>query len=73
MLDADEAVSEGLAGEIRAAVAAPAGGPDGYQVPILMAFRGRWIRNGGWYPGYTLRLFRRAARNCGTTQCAADH
>jgi len=58
VLDADEAVSPGLAGEIREAVGT-GGGPDGYELPILMNFRGKWIRNGGWYPGYTLRLFRK--------------
>jgi glycosyltransferase involved in cell wall biosynthesis len=64
VLDADEEISPGLAAEIRQAVGAADGdddpdGPDGYEVPILMNFRGRWIRHGGWYPGYTLRLFRR--------------
>ncbi len=31
----------------------------GYQVPRKNYFGGRWIRRLGWYPDYTLRLFRR--------------
>ena len=37
-----------------------ADGPlDGYRVPRKNYFCGRWIRHLGWYPDYTLRLFRR--------------
>jgi glycosyltransferase involved in cell wall biosynthesis len=61
VLDADEAVPPELAAEIRGAIDDRTGGDgcDGYELPILMNFRGRWIRHGGWYPGYTLRLFRK--------------
>ncbi len=31
----------------------------GYRVPRKNYFGGRWIRRLGWYPDYTLRLFRR--------------
>jgi glycosyltransferase involved in cell wall biosynthesis len=31
----------------------------GYRVPRKNYFCGRWIRHLGWYPDYTLRLFRR--------------
>jgi glycosyltransferase involved in cell wall biosynthesis len=58
VLDADEAVSPELVGEIREAIGS-GNGIDGYELPILMNFRGKWIRHGGWYPGYTLRLFRK--------------
>jgi len=58
VLDADEVVSPELAGEIAAILDAP-DAPGGYAVPILMNFHGRWIWHGGWYPGMTLRLFRK--------------
>ncbi|MCG3119793.1 MAG: hypothetical protein ALAOOOJD_02305 [bacterium] len=33
----------------------------GFEIPRLANFLGKWIRHGGWYPGYVLRLFRREA------------
>jgi glycosyltransferase involved in cell wall biosynthesis len=57
-LDTDERVPPALKDEILAVVAAD--GPlDGYRVPRKNYFCGRWIRHLGWYPDYTLRLFRR--------------
>ena len=57
-IDADEQVTAELAGEIRGVVSS--GGPrDGYLVPRRNFFGGTWVRHGGWYPDYTLRLFRR--------------
>lgn len=57
-LDADERVSEGLRAEIVAALAAdpPVAG---FRIPRQNFFQGKWIRHGGWYPDYQLRLFRR--------------
>ena len=57
-LDTDERVPPALKDEILAVVAAD--GPlAGYRVPRKNYFCGRWIRRLGWYPDYTLRLFRR--------------
>lgn len=57
-LDTDERVPPALQAEILATVAAD--GPlDGYRVARKNYFCGRWIRHLGWYPDYTLRLFRR--------------
>ncbi|MBI5379178.1 MAG: glycosyltransferase family 2 protein [Nitrospirae bacterium] len=56
-LDADERVTPDLAAEILDALKAP--DADGYYVPRKNFFGGRWIRHGGWYPDYTLRLFKR--------------
>jgi len=57
-LDTDERVPPALKDEILAVVAAD--GPlNGYRVPRKNYFGGRWIRHLGWYPDYTLRLFRR--------------
>jgi glycosyltransferase involved in cell wall biosynthesis len=57
-LDADETVSPALRAEIEALVK-DAGARDGYEVPRRNIFWGRWIRHGGLYPDWQLRLFRR--------------
>jgi glycosyltransferase involved in cell wall biosynthesis len=57
-LDTDERVSEALKDEILTVVRAD--GPlTGYRVPRKNYFGGRWVRRLGWYPDYTLRLWRR--------------
>jgi glycosyltransferase involved in cell wall biosynthesis len=57
-LDADEEVSPALREEIARVVADPAAG-DGYAVPRRNIFWGRWVRHGGLYPDWQVRLFRR--------------
>jgi glycosyltransferase involved in cell wall biosynthesis len=57
-LDADEPVEPALADEIRVIISKP-GSLDGYRIPRKTFFLGRWIRHGGWYPDYNLRLFRK--------------
>ena len=58
-LDADERVTPELRAEIAAVLDR---GPDcdGYFVPRRSYFLGQWMRHGGWYPDYNLRLFRRS-------------
>lgn len=57
-LDADERVPPGLQEEILGVV--KAGGPlAAYKIPRKNYVGGRWIKHLGWYPDYTLRLFRR--------------
>src|SRR5207253_8253873 len=56
-LDADERVSPELRREIEDVLRSP--DADGYYVPRLVYYLGRWWRRGGWYPDYRLRLFRR--------------
>jgi glycosyltransferase involved in cell wall biosynthesis len=61
-IDADEALSEDLEGEIWALKKK---GPefDAYTVPRLAQYLGRWILYSGWYPDRKIRLFdRRKAR-----------
>jgi len=59
-LDADERVTPELRSRIDAIVRA--GGPaDGYSIPRRNLFWGAWVRHGGLYPDYQLRLFRRGA------------
>jgi glycosyltransferase involved in cell wall biosynthesis len=57
-LDADEIVSTELTAEIRRVLAGD-GPADGYAVPRRNIFWGRWVRHGGLYPDWQLRLFRR--------------
>lgn len=57
-LDADEVVSESLREEIKR-ITSSADALDGYYLPRLSNFLGKWIRYGGWYPDYVLRLFKK--------------
>ena len=58
-LDADEALSESLAGEIWTLKQR---GPayDAYTMPRLAQYLGRWILHSGWYPDRKIRLYNRA-------------
>lgn len=56
-VDCDEIVTPELAAEIRASLDSP---HSAFRVPHLDYMFGRWIRHGGWYPQYHLRLYRRA-------------
>lgn len=56
-LDADERVMPALRAEIEKALSS--GLADGYEMPRLSSFCGRFMRHSGWYPDYVLRLFRR--------------
>ena len=60
-LDADERVSE----ELKASIAKlPKGDEtqlaDGYRIPRRSYYQGRWIKGGGWYPDWQLRLYRKS-------------
>lgn len=57
-LDADERIGSRLRAEILAAIRSNAF--DGYRIPRLSEFCGRFIRHSGWRPDRTLRLGRRA-------------
>lgn len=58
-LDADEALSEALEGEIWTLKKK---GPscDAYTMPRLAQYLGRWILHCGWYPDRKVRLYHRA-------------
>jgi glycosyltransferase involved in cell wall biosynthesis len=57
-LDADEALSEALEGEIwNLKKHGPA--HDAYTVPRLAQYMGRWILHSGWYPDRKVRLYNR--------------
>lgn len=57
-IDADEALSEALEGEIWQI---KKNGPkyDAYTVPRLAQYMGRWILHSGWYPDRKIRLYDR--------------
>jgi len=56
-IDADERVTPELRSQLVKAIEGD--GEDGFYVPRLSQFCGRFIRHSGWYPDYVLRLFRR--------------
>lgn len=60
-LDADERVSEELRVEIAQLRERTDLSFDGFQIPRRAFYMGRWIRGGGWYPDWQLRLFRKSA------------
>lgn len=63
-IDADEYVPEGLRKKIQAALATwtpenSAEAAQGFEMPRKTLYLGRWIRHGGWYPNYLVRLAHR--------------
>ena len=62
-LDADERISPVLAKEIRAAIdrdgSESEGKFNGFRVPRMSMYCGRFMRHGGWRPDYTWRLAKR--------------
>lgn len=65
-LDADERITPALAEEIRAAMGRA--DVNGFRVPRVSMFCGRFMRHGGWRPDYTWRLARR-----GTARFTEDY
>ncbi len=61
VLDADERISQALAEEIIRAVTSPTQAFAGYYLKFRFWFMGRWLRHGGLYPTWVLRLFKRGA------------
>lgn len=66
VIDADERVTP----ELRAEILDLKEDADGFSVPRQNYFLGKWIRHCGWYPDYTLRLFR---KNLGRFKDRAVH
>lgn len=56
-LDADERVTPELHAQLIKAM--EEAGEEGFYLPRLSQFCGRFIRHSGWYPDYVLRLFKR--------------
>ena len=65
-LDADERVSPELQASISALQSSDESNlADGYLIARRAFYLGRWIRGGGWYPDYQLRLFNRRSGRWG--------
>jgi glycosyltransferase involved in cell wall biosynthesis len=58
MLDCDEEISRELQTEIFQALET-ADGIDGFEMPRMVYYLGRWIKHGDWYPDRKLRLYRK--------------
>ncbi len=56
-LDADEFLTEEAQAEIRDTVRSRPS-VDAFRIPRLSSYCGRYMRHGGWYPDYVVRLFR---------------
>jgi glycosyltransferase involved in cell wall biosynthesis len=58
-LDADERLMPGLAKELADVLASASAKTDAFQVKRRVYFWGQWIRHGGYYPTWLLRVWRR--------------
>ena len=58
-LDADEYLSEPLKDEIKDILKQMPEGIEGFHVKRRFIFMGKWIKGGGYYPTWILRLFKR--------------
>lgn len=58
-LDADERLSSDLRNEIEELLKTNPLEVDAFEIPRMSFHLGRWIRHGGWYPDYQVRLFNR--------------
>ncbi len=58
VLDADEEINEDLAEEIKRIVKNDGDGFTGWHLARKSSFLGKWMNFSGWFPDYTLRLFK---------------
>jgi len=63
-LDADEWLTPELAAELDEKLSTLPAGIGGLMVKRRVYFWGRWIRHGGYYPTWLLRVWRRGAARC---------
>jgi glycosyltransferase involved in cell wall biosynthesis len=63
-LDADERLTPELAEELRRTLPKTSEKITGYQVKRQVFFMGRWIRHGGYYPTWLLRVWRNGVGTC---------
>ncbi|MGM0549207.1 MAG: glycosyltransferase family 2 protein, partial [Bacillota bacterium] len=65
VIDADERVTEDLRAEIVETLNQAEAKVEGYEIARKNYFLGKWIKYCGWYPDYTLRLFKGRYRYSG--------
>ena len=58
-LDADERITPELAEEIMTLFRSGQPAIAAYEMPRKAFFGDKWVRHGGWYPDYVIRLFRK--------------
>jgi glycosyltransferase involved in cell wall biosynthesis len=58
-LDADERCTKELENEIRSVIGNANISKNGFGIPRKSFFLNKWIKHGGWYPNYQMRLFRK--------------
>ena len=63
-LDADESVTPELRDELRGRLSTPLGDLAGFYVKRRFIFLGRWLRHGGYYPVWLLRVVRHRVARC---------
>ncbi len=63
-LDADERLTPELANELTSTLPKTSDKTTGYQVKRQVFFMGRWIRHGGYYPTWLLRVWRNGVGTC---------
>lgn len=63
-LDADERVTPELTQELKRTLPQTSDTITGYQVKRRVFFMGRWIRHGGYYPTWLLRIWRTGVGTC---------
>ena len=63
-LDADERLTKPLADEMAVRAASAPADVEGFLLRKRSIFMGRWIRHGGHYPSYHLRLIRKGKGRC---------
>lgn len=62
-LDADEALGPEAQKELQVLLSSDMSHADAYAFPRLSFHMGRWIRHGGWYPDWQIRLYDRRRAN----------
>ncbi len=72
-LDADQRLTEELGEEILTTLDNPPSGVEGFYLNRRQIFRGQWIRHGGYYPKYLLKLFRRRSASCDESEIMEHH
>ena len=63
-LDADETITKELSDELNEKLDAVSAGVGGIEISRRVVFMGKWIRHGGIYPTYLLRIFRNGYGRC---------
>jgi glycosyltransferase involved in cell wall biosynthesis len=68
VVDSDERITPELRDEIRETLSLHGDAYAGFSVPRVIFYLKRWWWRGGWYPGCTVRLFRRGQATWGGTE-----